>query len=75
VLDKRGSPFPVNHKFFLYQFFIVINTFRPVSTHVVSDAAVNVLSRAIENNKRMNNSDPRDVLSLPRMTGYSIQNE
>jgi len=72
VLDERGGPLAVNYEFFLYQFFIVIYTFRPVSTHVVSDAAVNVLRRAIENNKRMNGSDSRDVQSLTRVTRDAV---
>jgi len=75
MLNERRGPLPEDHKFFLYQFFVIINPIYSVTSHIIPDAAKNSFRRTIQNNKRMNISNGCDVLCLPSMPWYAIQYE
>jgi len=64
-----------DQELFLYQVFSIIKPRNSVPSHIIPDAAENIFCRTIQNNKRMNISNGRDVLCLSCMPWYAVQHE
>lgn len=75
MLNERRCPVSEERQFFLYQFLVIINTFRPIPSNIIPNAAENIVCRTSENNERVNISDLRNVLCLTNMPRDAVQDK
>jgi hypothetical protein len=75
MLNERRSPGQEDRQFFFYQFLVIINTFHPIPSNIIPNAAENIVCRTSENNERVNISDLRNVLCLTNVARDAVQDK
>jgi len=75
MVHQWCSSLAEDHKFFLYQFPVIVATLRPVSSHILFDPEKNIVSGTIEHNERMGRCEPGHILRLPGMARDAVQNK
>lgn len=75
MLDKRSCSLAENRKFFLDQFFVVIDSRCSVPPDIILNTTNNIIWRTVQNNNCVDLGNCCDISSLPPVTRYSIQDE
>ncbi len=75
MIDKRRCSLPENRKFFLNQFFVVIDSRCSIPPDIILNSTNNIIWRTVQNNNCVDLGNCCDVASLPSVTRYSIQHE
>ena len=75
MIDKRRCSLAENRKFFLDQFFVVIDSRCSVPPDIILNTTNNIIWRTVQNNNCVDLGNCCEIPSLPPVTRYSIQDE
>jgi len=75
MIDKRRCSLAENRKFFLDQFFVVIDSLCSIPPDIIPNTTNNISWRTVQNNNGVDLGNGCDVPGLPSVTRYSIQDE